>query len=193
MLMTPTSIFGDTAQIGGSPSSVIRDVALTPNGVLAGHVMDSQGQGSPGAVVIARSNGQDVARGTANAQGYFELNNLHSGVVELITPTSHGIYRVWQGHMAPPAAAQMAMLVPPQVVRGQQMDPYAGAACDPYGGQMSGPACAPCGPCPPPCGPDPCAKSCCGFLANPWVIGGVIAAAIAIPLALSDDDDDDAS
>jgi hypothetical protein len=30
-------------------------------------------------------------------------------------------------------------------------------------------------------------------LANPWVLGGIVAAAIAIPLALDDDDDDSAS
>ncbi len=29
-----------------------------------------------------------------------------------------------------------------------------------------------------------------GFLANPWIIGGAVAAAIAIPLALDDNDDD---
>jgi hypothetical protein len=27
-----------------------------------------------------------------------------------------------------------------------------------------------------------------GFLSNPWVLGGIVAAAIAIPLALDDDD-----
>jgi len=28
-----------------------------------------------------------------------------------------------------------------------------------------------------------------GFLANPWVLGGIVAAAIAVPLVLDDDDD----
>ncbi len=32
-----------------------------------------------------------------------------------------------------------------------------------------------------------------GFLSNPWVLGGIVAAAIAIPLILDDDDDDAAS
>jgi hypothetical protein len=32
-----------------------------------------------------------------------------------------------------------------------------------------------------------------GWLANPWVLGGIVAAAIAIPLAVASNDDDDAS
>jgi len=34
------------------------------------------------------------------------------------------------------------------------------------------------------------ATSSSDFLSNPWVLGGVVATAIAIPLALSSDDDD---
>lgn len=36
-------------------------------------------------------------------------------------------------------------------------------------------------------------RSSLGWLANPWVLAGIVAAAIAIPLALSNRDDDDGS
>ncbi len=45
-------------------------------------------------------------------------------------------------------------------------------------------------PCGGGCGPAGCGGGGYGFLANPWIIGGAVAAAIAIPLALDDDDDD---
>ena len=53
-------------------------------------------------------------------------------------------------------------------------------------GGACGPACCP---------PEPCGKGggVLGLIANPWFVGAVVAAAIAIPLAVNDDDDDDAS
>ena len=110
----------------------------------------------------------------------------------MMAPQAYGMYRVWTGQAAPPSATESVLLVQQgEVVRGQYVDPYGGAPADPYGGPMMGDACGPCGP-PPACGPLRSLwpeESSCGFLANPWVIGGAIAAAIAIPLALSDNDD----
>jgi hypothetical protein len=64
------------------------------------------------------------------------------------------------------------------------------------GGYIDGGACGPaCGPACADCGPVAGGGrgGVVGIISNPWFVGAVIAAAIAIPLAVSDNDDDDAS
>ncbi len=148
-------------------NSIVKDVALQNGGVLRGYVVDAQGKGLEREAVRVAANGTVVATSSTDANGHFAVAGLSTGVYQVQTATTSDTYRVWDANVAPPAAMQGAMLVDnSETVRGQS-----------------------CG-----CPPGNC--SCTGkagggwlrHLGSPWVLGGIVAAAIAIPLALDDDD-----
>jgi hypothetical protein len=99
-----------------------------------------------------------------NAEGAFSAAGLKGGVYELSTPTSRGVYRLWAPRTAPPAARQGVMLVSgPETVLGQYGPP---PSQGPFGTAM-------------------------GWISeHPFITAGIVATAIAVPLALQDDDDD---
>ena len=102
-----------------------------------------------------------VAFAQTDQAGQFALANMSGGVYELQTPASSGVYRLWAPRTAPPAAEEGVLLVTGDGVQlGQK------GYCDEK------------------------SPSAFGFLANPWVLAGIVAAAIAIPLAVSSNDDD---
>jgi hypothetical protein len=146
---------------------VVSDVTLHDGNVLVGQVVDSQGMGLANTQVALRSAGGVLATGQTDARGLFSFRGLSTGVYEVAAPAGSGTYRVWANGTAPRAAQPGALVVSGNdVVRG-------GYGCGPAG--CSTAACKPAG-----CG------GVKGFLCNPLVIGGLIAAAIAIPVAVAD-------
>ena len=85
--------------------------------------------------------------------------NVHRGVYQIATSGSNGIYRLWAAQTAPPAAqAKLLVVNDGQIALGQCCHDGCGGCCG----------------------------SGWGLLGNPWVLGGIVAAAIAIPLALDE-------
>jgi len=159
MLACAGLLAGQTLQ---AATSVIRDVALQPGGVLSGQVLDEQAVAQGQSRIAVVYQGKPLTVTETDSEGRFELAGLQPGVYELHLAQGGGIYRVWAPRTAPPAAEQGVLLVQDsRVVRGLGA-PFDGGLSN-GGGHF-------------------------GWLANPWVLAGGVALAIALPLALDDDD-----
>jgi hypothetical protein len=162
MLACAGLLAGQTAQ---AASPIIRDVALQHGGVLSGQVLDEQAVAQGQAKITVVKKGETLTVTETDQQGRFALAGLEPGIYELRLEQGGGTYRVWAPRTAPPAAEQGVLLVQDgRVVRGfGQPDDGKQGKHGGGGGILS-------------------------FLANPWVLAGGVAAAIAIPLALDHDD-----
>jgi hypothetical protein len=164
MLASPVAVAAPANQL------VPGDVALAEGGVLSGQVVDAQGAAIPQAPVALISEGREVIRVAAAQDGTFAVAGLQGGVYELATPGQHSVYRVWTAQTAPPASSPGILLVSGgEVVRGQ------------YG------YAPPAGPGP--AGPGPIAKTFGWMGQHPFITAGVIATAIAVPVAINEADD----
>jgi hypothetical protein len=146
-------------QFARAAQPLVTDVALARGGVLTGKIVDRQGAPQTGETVRVIHQGQVVGTAQTDAGGEFNVADLRGGVYQVETTQGAGVYRLWAAQTAPPAANDGVL-----VVHGD--DAVRGASCDPCGG-----------------------GGLLGVLANPWVLAGIVAAAIAIPLLLDDDDD----
>jgi hypothetical protein len=136
------------AQAAAAP---VTDVALH-NNMLAGQLLDAQGNPLAGAKVTVSQGNWSVAETQTTAEGVFAVHNLRGGVYTIDAAGTQGIYRVWSAKTAPPSAKPAILMVHGDAARGQ----FAGGLL--------------------------------ATLGNPWVLGGIVAGAIAIPIVLDDDD-----
>lgn len=143
----------------------IGDVALQPGGLLHGQVLDEQGVAQPHARVTVVHSGEPVAATKTDEQGRFVMSGLSGGVHEIHTGSSGGVYRLWAPQTAPPSAKDAMLIVTgDNIVRSIGGGPAPISPAPGGGGWLSG----------------------LGWLANPWVLAAIVAAAIAIPLAIDD-------
>jgi hypothetical protein len=135
----------------------IVDIAMAPGGVLAGHVIDAHGRAAAGAVVSVRHANREVAGTTTGANGGYVVHGLRGGVYQVIGGQGSRVCRLWAARTAPPAAKPGLLIVSdPHVIRAQ---------CEP--------------------GTFGCFLEEARYtLTNPLVVGGIIAAAVAIPVAI---------
>jgi hypothetical protein len=138
----------------------IRDAALGSGGLLVGRLLDAQGQSLPAAPVAILSDQQVIAETMTDANGAFAVAGLRGGVHQIQAGNTVQLYRLWAPGTEPPGAERFAQLVSgPDVVRGNW---------DGHGGIH---------------------QRAIQFASNPFVIGGVIAAAIAIPIIVHAESD----
>jgi len=137
----------------------ILDVALSDGGMLHGRVVSVQGTGVAGAPVFVRAQNRDVATATTAADGTFAVQGLKGGVYQVATVQGHGIYRLWSAGTAPPAAQNGAVVYTQSTVVDSNVVHYTQD-----------------------CGGDGALKM---LLSNPVVIAGLVATAIALPIALN--------
>ncbi len=149
-----------------SPAAPIRnaDVALKRGGVLQGQVVNEAGIGIARATVEL-TNGRQHWQTKTDGQGWFQVTNLGGGTYQFRAAGQTQVLRAWLAGTAPPSASQ-GMLVTPStnIVRGQR-------TVRPKVNQFF------------------LANK--RRLANPWVFGGIVATAVAIPVAIHNADDDD--
>ncbi len=158
-MVLPHSAYAASTSAARPAVSAVRDVALQDGGSLTGQVLDAAGTPVVGTAVAVLDQGHAVATTQTGAEGRFAVSGVKAGVYEVATSNGVTVCRLWAPRTAPPAAQADALVVHGDtVVRG--------------GGE-----CAPAG-----------RGGVIGFLSNPWVLGGIVAAAIAVPLALDDDD-----
>ena len=99
----------------------ISDVGLQEGGTLRGVLLDSAGAPEVAVPVVLSRGGEVVASTKTGRSGEFAFRDVAAGVVELQTPSSQGIYRLWAPRTAPPAAEAGILIVDGQeIVRGQQ-------------------------------------------------------------------------
>ncbi len=140
------------------------DVALQTEGRLLGQLVDKQGR-PLAATNIQLSDGRTQWRTQTDAQGRFQLAGLSGANYQLQVGGKIQSLRAWATGTAPPSAASDLLLVQDgEVILAQNCtSPACGSAVE----RLKRP------------------------FANPWVIGGLVAAAIAIPVAINNADDDD--
>jgi hypothetical protein len=141
------------------PSFQAADVALRPGGMLVGQVVDQQGVAKANAPVSVQYGNHEVVRTTTDAHGVFAAKGLRGGQYQLVTQDGMTVCRLWAPETAPPVAEPAALVV---------------SGGDAVRGQWGG---------------GPMHNWVGGVQSHPDITAGVIAAAIAIPLALADDDD----
>lgn len=139
--------------------SVITDVRLQNNNALVGQVVTPSSIPVVGVDVSLHGKSQRLAACKTDANGCFAFSGLQAGVYRVITPNGEGVYRVWAGRAAPPAAKSGALIVTQtRTVRGQH----------PAGKIKK-------------------------LVTNPLVIAGVVATAVAVPVALNNSNKSPAS
>ena len=140
---------------------LIRDVELAEGGVLVGRLLDADGRPMTNAAVSLLVGDDLVAQTRSDADGIFAVASLRGGVHQIVTAEASQLCRLWAHGTAPPRAAQsIDVVTSSDVVRGQ------------WGGPPH----------------HPFLRKAKHWATNPFVIGGVAAAAVAVPIALSDDD-----
>lgn len=135
------------------------DIALRDGGVLVGQVTTPQGTALAGAPVSIKQNGREVIRVATNAKGEFTVAHLKGGVYQVAAPGYQCSFRLWAPRTAPPAASNGLM-----AVAGDQ------AVLGNHGGA------------------GPFATVSSWVATHPIMTAGIVAAAVAIPLAIDDDD-----
>ena len=144
------------------PAAQPTDVALRQGGMLVGQVVDAQGAVQAERPVLVLYGEQEVVRTMTDENGVFAAQGLRGGQYRIITEGGESHNRLWAANTAPPAAGDSVVVVSdPNVIRGQWG----------YGGGYA-----------------------TGWLdwvrSHPYITAGIVAAAVAIPLALANDDDD---
>ena len=141
------------------PVAGAMDVALRPGGVLVGQVVDRQGVPQANQAVSIQYGPHEVVRTVTDQNGTFAAQGLRGGQYQLVAHEGISVCRLWAANTAPPAARPAALVVSGNHVARGQW------------------------------GAGPMHGSIEWVKAHPYITAGIVAAAIAIPLALADDDD----
>lgn len=157
-MMLPPGAFADQPEQTGMQ---FFDVALRDGGLLVGVVVDEAGTRQAGTEVSIQFGGQEIVRTTADENGVFAAQGLRGGQYMVVSEAGQLPCRLWAPNTAPPSAQEaVVLLTGTDLVRGQFHGGYGGY----YGGVWN------------------------WMLNHPYLTASIIAAAIAIPIAVSDDD-----
>lgn len=142
---------------GAMPAAEIADVSLAAGGVLTGYLLDAAGRPASGVVVTVAGSSGSVQAATTDVRGTFTVAGLKGGAYRVVAGESNWAVRLWAAGTSPPSADGVLRLVSgPATVRGQR-EP--GPPLSWYEGMKY-------------------------WLTNPYVVGGIVAAAVAIPVVI---------
>lgn len=169
--LAPQGAIAQTTVPAAAPASAsglqaqAADVVLEPNGTFHGQAVTAQGAPAAG-VAVAIEQGAFRVDTVSGADGKFTASLPRGGVYRVKAGAAVQTCRVWAAGTAPPRAASGLLLVPDgQFALGQHCG-------TPVAATVAGARSA---------------------LSHPLVFGGIVAAAIAIPVAIHNSDDDPAS
>jgi len=166
LLASERSIVKSSTTAHTAQTLTVVDVALQNEGVLHGQIMDKQGQPLSDIKIQVLSASADKQWQTqSDAKGQFQLTGLSGATYHLQVGEHVQLLRAWSAGTAPPSATKGLLIV-------QNSDVILAQNC---GSPVCGSA----------------VRKAKHPLANPWIIGGLVAAAIAIPVAIHNADDDD--
>lgn len=119
--MIPQSIMAaGTAKTPSEPKQKVVDIALGEGGLFAGRAVDNHGVPVEGAVVVIRSEAEEVARTITDKDGVYTVDNMRGGFYLVSAGQGAGMFRLWAPGTAPPAALNSATVVSKNhAVRGQ--------------------------------------------------------------------------
>lgn len=162
VLMPATSAVAAEPQ--ATAPDIIQDAELARSGVLRGRVYNAQGAALDGVDVTVLSTDSKAVLSRTNDRGEFFVGGLKGGVYQVVAGQGSQVIRAWSEGTAPPTAQQQILVVSdPRVAVGQWEPGTLG-----YFMQEAR-----------------------YTLSNPLVVGGIIAAAVAIPVAIHNANDDD--
>jgi len=142
---------------------MIGDAALSSGGLLTGQLCDEDQRPMSHAAVAIRVGDHTLATTRTDANGVFAVRGLRGGVHQVVTADTVRTYRLWAAGTAPPRSAAIVRIVRDgALVRGQ------------WG---------------PPAGLNGFVQHTRAWASNPFVVGGIMAAAVAIPVAIHNADD----
>lgn len=167
-VLTPATAATSAEPVGDvaarSRALAVQDAVLSKSGALHGRVYNAQGKPQSGLDVLVVASRGEAVRSRTNERGEFAVGGLKGGVYTIAA--GHGVrtVRAWADGTAPRAAERQVMIVSdPRVVLGQYEPGTLGHFFQE-------------------------AKY---TLSNPLIVGGIIAAAVAIPVAIHNSGDDD--
>jgi hypothetical protein len=137
------------------------DIALGDSGLLEGQVSDTSGTPLSDRSVVLFHHGIEIARTTTNGQGRFTISGVRGGTHRLVSGENSRFVRTWTKEAAPPAAKSAAALIVGPAVRGQIGGFHLPVI--PSGLPSIHPV---------------------QYLNSPLTIGGLIGAAVAVPVAI---------
>lgn len=141
----------------------VPNLALTTDDTLQGQLVSQAGIPLRDATVLI-NNGQRQWQAKSDAQGRFHFLKLRGGTYRIETAGQVQLVRVWAAGTAPPQASRGLLLTPQtDIIRGQRVPSKNTNQFFRVAKQR---------------------------LANPWVVGGIVATAVAIPVAIHNSDDD---
>lgn len=140
-----------------TPISDIVDVSLMRGGVLAGRVVDAYGQGLLGVPIAVERAGSEVASAVTDESGNFRMPKLGGGVYQVLAGQTGQVVRLWSPGTAPPSAHDQLLVV------GRKDTVLGQAEPGPLGRSY---------------------ESMRNWMANPLIVGAIVAAAVAIPVAV---------
>jgi hypothetical protein len=153
-----------SANANAVPRLTIHDVALHPGGLLQGQILNENCRPVPDATVAIQSDGQTIAETRTDSDGVFAVAGLRGGVHQVVTDGGVETCRLWATNTAPPRAAQSLHIfrTPHLLARGQYHAPPLLNSFVQNSKQWA---------------------------TNPFIVGGIVAAAVAIPVAIHNADD----
>lgn len=89
----------------------VLDVRLAKDGTFEGRAVTTNGTPVEGAMVVVKQGNNEVAHTTTDRNGQFAMNNLKSGVYQVKSGNTEGVYRMWSEQAAPPSAKPHGLLV----------------------------------------------------------------------------------
>lgn len=89
----------------------IFDIALSQGGTFKGRVVDHTGAAVEGAEVTIKQGNKQVAHSVTDKDGSYVVSNLKTGVYNVSSGATEGMYRVWSEKTAPPSAKEQSLLV----------------------------------------------------------------------------------
>ncbi|QDS95989.1 hypothetical protein FF011L_47930 [Roseimaritima multifibrata] len=156
--------------------ATVKDLVLQ-DGAIQGSLVSPNGKPIAGQAAVVAQRGHTLDTQLSDAEGRYAFKNLKPGVYQVATNAGILTYRVWNPEQAPEGAEQgIIQVAGDDVIRGGSAccSDTSCDGCDGMGGRHGS------------------SGRMSRALANPTVVvlgAAAIAAAIAIPLALSDDDD----
>ncbi|MCA9241914.1 MAG: carboxypeptidase regulatory-like domain-containing protein [Planctomycetales bacterium] len=128
VLVNTSVVLGDAPladrELLGAPPLKCENVALSPEGLLVGQVIDAQGRPLAEASVWLASAAGKPVEARSDASGRFAYKQLRGGVYYLGAGETVRMCRVWTHRAAPPRSLRQVMLVTDEkVVRGQMGPP----------------------------------------------------------------------
>ncbi len=176
-MLTPRVSWGEEANLPRTaprPVARVTDVRLDAQQRLRGQFVDRQGRPQNARPVQLYGRDGLIGRAKTGPDGLFCFDSVPGGVYQLRIENQAAVCRAWTMQSAPPTARPAILLVDGAAVRGQQTcftpapsPPSYPDQVGPYSGHFDG--------------------AIMRTLSSPWVVGGLIAAGIAVPLALADD------